>query len=58
MPKNNSRTPKPDDPAQLRRFKDLAEKFDANGPAGSFADVVRKVATSPRIDSPKKKPKK
>jgi len=45
--------PKPDDPAQSKRFIDMAREVKADEPSPSFERVFRKVAEQPRGASPK-----
>lgn len=42
--------PTPDDPAQYKRFLELAEKVGANGSASALQEAVKAVASHPRVD--------
>lgn len=43
--------PKPDDPAQSKRFLEMATEFGAEGKPEDFERAFRKVATAPRAAS-------
>jgi len=50
--------PKPDDPAQSKRFIELATELGAGGKAEDFDRAFRKVATAKREAPPKPKRKR
>ena len=54
MPKPSTKL---DDPAQLKRFVDLATEFEANAPSEELARAVKKIAPHHR-EKPSKKPAK
>ena len=54
MPKPS---PKPDDPAQSKRFIEMATELGATGKPADFERAFRKVATAPR-EAPKPKARK
>jgi hypothetical protein len=41
--------PKPDDPAQSKRFIDIAREVEADGDAKEFERAFKKVAKSPKV---------
>ena len=45
--------PQPDDPAQSKRFLDMAREVDAEKPSPNFERVFRKVAGQPKRPTPK-----
>jgi hypothetical protein len=47
--------PKPDDPAQSKRFIDMATELGAEGKPEEFERAFRKVATAKRAVPPKAK---
>ncbi len=54
--------PKPDDPAQSKRFLDLAKQLEADGADNDLANAVRTLAPQKRAPEPRrqsgKSPKK
>ena len=45
--------PQPDDPAQSKRFIDMAREVGAEEPSSNFERVFRKVAKQPKHPTPK-----
>ena len=50
--------PRADDPAQYKRFVEMAKEVEAEGSSAEFDRAFRKVAAAPRTPKPPKRAKR